>query len=90
MATILIKNGRVWDGEKFFYSDVLSGDGKVLQIQKNITQNADLTFDATNKIVCCGLVDLIKIDLPAVRCKSYGTDYHYNNQSKAREFLKIV
>ena len=58
MARILIKNGRVWDGEKFFFADVLP-DGKVIaKIDKNISDHADFTFDAKDKTVSAGLVDI--------------------------------
>ena len=58
MARILIKNGRVWDGEKFFFADVLTNDKLIEKIQPNITDNADYIFDAEGKIVSPGLVDI--------------------------------
>ena len=58
MAKILIKNGRVWNGEKFFFADVLCRDKAIVRIAENITGNADFTFDAKNKIVSAGLVDI--------------------------------
>ena len=57
MARILIKNGRVWDGDKFFTSDILTRDGKIDAICENITEDAEFTFDASGKIVSPGLVD---------------------------------
>lgn len=57
MAKILIKCGRVWDGEKFFFSDVLTCDGKISEVSENITPDAEFVYDATGKIVSCGLVD---------------------------------
>lgn len=58
MAKILIKNGRVWDGEKFFFADVLTKDGKIAKVEKEISEQADFVFDATDKIVSPGLVDI--------------------------------
>ncbi len=57
MAKILIKNGRVWDGEKFFSADILTEDDQISKIEPDICENADFVFDATNKIVSAGLVD---------------------------------
>lgn len=58
MGKILIKNGNVWDGEKFFYSDVLTDNGYIKNISPDITENADFVFDAKGKIVSSGLVDI--------------------------------
>ena len=57
MPRILIKNGKVWDGECFYYADVLVDDGKVFEIAENIDENVDFLFDAKNKMVSVGLVD---------------------------------
>ena len=58
MAKILIKNGRVWDGEKFFFSDVLTEHSIISKIEPNVRETADFVFDAKGKIVSSGLVDL--------------------------------
>ena len=29
MSKILIKNGRVWDGDRFYFADVLTEDEKI-------------------------------------------------------------
>ena len=58
MGKILIKNGNVWDGEKFFYSDVLTDNGYIKNIAPDITEDADFVFDAKGKIVSSGLVDI--------------------------------
>ncbi|MBE6727877.1 MAG: hypothetical protein E7562_04425 [Ruminococcaceae bacterium] len=58
MAKILIKNGRVWDGESFFFADVLTNDRLIEKITPNITDSADYIFDAKGKIVSAGLVDI--------------------------------
>ena len=58
MARIVIKNGRVWDGERFFFSDVMTEGNVVIKIEKGITEGADFIFDATGNIVSAGLVDI--------------------------------
>ena len=58
MAKILIKNGRVWDGENFYYADVLTYGEKIIKIEDNINESADFKYDAKNKIVSAGLVDV--------------------------------
>ena len=57
MTSILCKNGRVWDGEKFLYADVLVKEGLVCKIEPNINEVVDFVYDATGKIVSAGLVD---------------------------------
>ena len=57
MGTICIKNGRLWDGAQFSYGDVLVNKGKILSIDRNISENADFVYDADGKIVSAGLVD---------------------------------
>ncbi len=58
MGKILIKNGKVWDGEKFFYKDILTDENKIIKIEANISENADYIYDAKDKIVSAGLVDI--------------------------------
>ena len=57
MAKILIKNGRVWDGEQFLYADVLTDHEIISEIRPHIAQNADFVYDAAGKTVSAGLVD---------------------------------
>ena len=57
MPRILIKNGKVWDGEHFCYADVLIDGTKIIRIAESINSEAEFIFDATNKIVSVGLVD---------------------------------
>lgn len=57
MAKILIKNGRVWDGENFVFADVLADGNTVTKIEPHIFNRADFVYDATGKIVSAGLVD---------------------------------
>ena len=57
MSKILIKNGKIWDGEKFFFSDVYIENGKVEKISEKIEKDAEFVYDAEGKIVSAGLID---------------------------------
>lgn len=57
MGKILIKNGRVWDGCRFFQADVLTEDGTIARIGENITETANYVYNAAGKMVSPGLVD---------------------------------
>ena len=57
MAKILIKNGRIWDGDSFFFADILTDGALISKIESNITDEADYIYDAANKTVSAGLVD---------------------------------
>ena len=54
---ILIKNGRVWDGEQFFHADVLTENSVIAAIAPQISEKADSKFDAEGMTVSAGLVD---------------------------------
>lgn len=54
---ILIKNGIIWDGDKFFKGDVLTEEAAIIQIDEHIQEKATFTYDATGQIVSAGLVD---------------------------------
>ncbi len=58
MGSVLIKGGRVWDGERFFIRDVLTENKQIIKIDQNISEKADLIFDASGKIVSPGFVDI--------------------------------
>ena len=58
MATILVKGGRVWDGDNFFNSDILIEGNKITKIEPSIIANATCVYDATGKTVSAGLVDI--------------------------------
>ena len=78
MGKILIKNGRVWDGEKFFFADVLT-DGKVIsKIEKNISFPAEFVFDAEGKIVSAGLVDL-HVHMKGIASEKFGIEPHMSS-----------
>ncbi len=58
MTRILIKNGRVWDGEQFYYADVLTEDGIIAQIGPDLQQEKpSYVYDAAGQTVTAGLVD---------------------------------
>ncbi len=57
MGKLLIKGGRVWDGERFYYADVLTENEVISKITLNITDDADFIYDATGKTVSAGFVD---------------------------------
>lgn len=71
MAKILIKNGRIWDGESFFYSDVLTDGELIAKIEPNIGDEADYVYDATGKTVSAGFVD-IHVHMLVTRGDMYG------------------
>ncbi|MBR4116991.1 MAG: amidohydrolase family protein [Clostridia bacterium] len=71
MARILVKGGRVWDGERFFFADVLTNDKLIEKIAPNITDDADYVFDAKGKIVSAGLVD-IHVHLKGLASDEFG------------------
>lgn len=56
--SILIKNGRIYDGEKFFTGDVLVEDGRISQLGNVTATDAYFVFDAAGMTVCPGLVDI--------------------------------
>ena len=58
MPYILIRNGKLWDGENFINADLLIDKGRIAQISGTIQTNADFIYDAMGKIVSAGLVDM--------------------------------
>ena len=56
--TLLIQNGRFFDGTDFSQRDVLVRDGVVEQIAAEISVKADRVFDASGMTVLPGLVDV--------------------------------
>ena len=75
MNKILIKNGRCWDGEKFFYADILTSGKYIEKIGNDINEKADYVYDATGKIVSAGLVDL-HVHLKGISTDKYGIEAH--------------
>ena len=72
MAKILIKGGRVWDGVTFSYKDILTDGEIIADISDNITEKADIVFDATGKTVSAGLVDM-HVHIRGISCNAFGT-----------------
>ena len=62
MATILVKGGRVWDGYKFFDSDVLIEGNKIAAIEKDLSAWTGLpgieVIDADGKALVPGYIDI--------------------------------
>lgn len=54
----MIKNGKVWDGERFLYSDILTDNGLIHSIEPDIKEDAEYIYDATGQVVSPGLVDI--------------------------------
>ena len=71
MTKILIKNGNIWDGEKFFCGDVLTRDQYIEKIEPAINEDADYIYDAAGKIVSAGLVDL-HVHLKGIASDKFG------------------
>lgn len=57
MARILIKNGRIFDGNSFVCKDLFAENGEITKIEPHINDECDFLFDAKDKIVLPGLVD---------------------------------
>ncbi len=56
---ILIKNGLLFDGYKFCEKkDIYISGGKIENIADDISERADMVFDATGKIVLPGMIDI--------------------------------
>lgn len=55
--SILIKNGRIWDGERFFRGDILTEDDRIAEIAPHIDADAKYIYDAQGMIVSASLVD---------------------------------
>jgi dihydroorotase len=82
--TYLIKNGRVIDPASNFdqIGDVLVSDGLVVSIAENLSvPEGTLVFDAANKIVMPGLVDL------AARLREPGFEYRATLESEMEAAL---
>ncbi len=71
MAKILIKNGRVWDGDRFFSADVLTKGSQIIGTAPKIDEAADFIYDARGKIVSAGLVDA-HVHLRGISSEEFG------------------
>lgn len=56
--SILIRGGRIFDGEKFFSGDVLVENGRIAQLGTVTATDVYFVYDATGMTVCPGLVDI--------------------------------
>ena len=68
---ILIKNGKIWDGDKFFRGDVLTEEKSIIKIADHIEDKATFTYNAAGQIVSVGLVDA-HAHFRGVSAKIYG------------------
>ena len=71
MSKILIKNGRVWNGERFSREDVLTDGDKIVRIGAGISDAADFVYDAGGKTVSAGLVDA-HVHMRGISTDKYG------------------
>ena len=71
MSKLLIKNGKVWDGNNFLFADVLTDNKRVVKIAPDIIEDAEFIYDATGKIVSAGLVD-IHTHIKGISCEAFG------------------
>ena len=55
---IHIKNGRIWDGERFLEGSVAIKDGKIIALGDTGDFNCSFTYDACGAIISAGLVDI--------------------------------
>lgn len=56
--SVLIKNGRVWNGELFSQKDILIEGAIIKEVADHISCDDAFQYDATGKIVTPGLVDI--------------------------------
>lgn len=73
MSKILIKNGKIWDGNNFYFADVLTEHKIISKIEPAIDLPADFIFDADGKIVSPGLIDC-HVHLKGIAPGSFGID----------------
>jgi dihydropyrimidinase len=69
--TILIKNGRIITDTQDYISDIFIDDGKIKTIFSNITSDADIIIDASEKYVIPGGIDVhTHLDMPLMNTTS--------------------
>lgn len=69
---ILLKNGRIWDGNAFSYGDVLVQGKQIAAIGTVPPVETELCYDVDGAIIAPGLID-IHTHLLHVSCDAYGT-----------------
>lgn len=72
---LLIKNGRVWNGERFLFADVLTEDKTILAITPAIGEKANFVFDAAGMTVAPGLMD-IHMHMGGISGDNYAIEVH--------------
>lgn len=76
---ILIKNGKVFDGFEFINKkDILISDGKIERIEEKINEEVNFVFDATEKIVSPGLVD-VHVHMKGIASENFGIEPHMSS-----------
>jgi len=80
---LLIKNGKIITSNIIFNGDILSDNGKIIQVKKNIsTKNVDKIIDATGKLVFPGGIDPhVHMHLPTPA--GYSSDDFYTGSKAA-------
>ncbi len=71
MARILIADGKIWDGSKYFEGDVYMDGGKILQIGPQLHMEADFVYHAEGRLVTPGLVDA-HTHIRGISCEEFG------------------
>ena len=70
-AGIWIRNGRIWDGERFLRGDLAIAEGRIAALGDVGDFKAEYIYDASGKTVLPGLVDL-HVHLKDVSSDAYG------------------
>ncbi len=80
---LLIKNGKIITSNKIFNSDILSNNGRIIQIEKNILpKNVDKIIDASGKLIFPGGIDPhVHMHLPTPA--GYSSDDFYTGSKAA-------
>ena len=71
IGSIKIKNGRIFDGERFLYGDIYIEGRKIVSIGENLKSSAKYEFDAKGNLVTPGLCD-IHIHMKGISSDAFG------------------
>lgn len=71
LSSVLIKNGKIWNGEQYLFGDVFVKNGMVVRIGQCEYIDVDYTYDAKGNIVSPGLVD-IHMHMRGISCDDFG------------------
>lgn len=69
MSKILIKNGRIFEGDELVKKDILIENEFIKKIEENVDENVDRIVDINKKIVLPGIID------PHVHFREPGMEY---------------